>query len=200
MNYIKAFIQSESSGGIMLLLAAILGVITANSPLSEQYFSLMHVYLGPMDILEWVNDALMALFFLYVGIEIKKEMISGELDTKAKRVLPVLAAFAGVITPAIVYYFAAGYMPEYRHGWGIPTATDIAFAIGVITMLGNKVSTAMKAFLAALAIIDDLIAIVVIALFYGAGVNFMDLIAAAAVTGLLVYTNKQGYFRTVFLD
>ena len=107
MNYIKAFIQSESSGGIMLLLAAILGVITANSPLSEQYFSLMHVYLGPMDILEWVNDALMALFFLYVGIEIKKEMISGELDTKAKRVLPVLAAFAGVITPAIVYYFAS---------------------------------------------------------------------------------------------
>ena len=174
MNHMKAFIQSESSGGIMLLLAAILGVITANSPLSEQYFSLMHVYLGPMDILEWVNDGLMALFFLYVGIEIKKEMISGELDTKAKRVLPVLAAFAGVITPAIVYYFAAGYMPEYRHGWGIPTATDIAFAIGVITMLGNKVSTAMKAFLAALAIIDDLIAIVVIALFYGAGVNFMD--------------------------
>ena len=195
MNFIKAFFQSESAGGISLLSAAILGVLVANSPIAAQYFAVMQIHLGPMTILEWVNDALMALFFLYVGIEIKKEMISGELDTKAKRVLPVLAAFAGVITPAIVYYFAAGYMPEYRHGWGIPTATDIAFAIGVITMLGNKVSTAMKAFLAALAIIDDLIAIVVIALFYGAGVNFMDLIAAAAVTGLLIYTNKQGYLR-----
>ena len=195
MNYIKAFFQSESAGGISLLSAAILGVLVANSPMADQYFATMQIHLGPMTILEWVNDALMALFFLYVGIEIKKEMISGELDTKHKRVLPVLAAFAGVFTPAIVYYFAAGYMPEFRHGWGIPTATDIAFAIGVITMLGNMVSSAMKAFLAALAVIDDLIAIVVIALFYGAGVNFMDLIAAAAVTGLLVYTNKQGYLR-----
>ena len=195
MNYIKAFFQSESAGGISLLSAAILGVLVANSPMADQYFATMQIHLGPMTILEWVNDALMALFFLYVGIEIKKEMISGELDTKQKRVLPVLAAFAGVFTPAIVYYFAAGYMPEFRHGWGIPTATDIAFAIGVITMLGNMVSPAMKAFLAALAVIDDLIAIVVIALFYGAGVNFMDLIAAAAVTGLLVYTNKQGYLR-----
>ena len=160
MNFIKAFFQSESAGGISLLSAAILGVLVANSPIAAQYFAVMQIHVGPMTILEWVNDALMALFFLYVGIEIKKEMISGELDTKAKRVLPVLAAFAGVIT-----------------------------------MLGNKVSTAMKAFLAALAIIDDLIAIVVIALFYGAGVNFMDLIAAAAVTGLLIYTNKQGYLR-----
>ena len=195
MNYIKAFFQSESAGGISLLSAAILGVLVANSPMADQYFAIMQIHVGPMTVLEWVNDALMALFFLYVGIEIKKEMISGELDTKAKRVLPVLGAFAGVITPAIVFYFVAGYMPEFRHGWGIPTATDIAFAIGVITMLGNMVSPAMKAFLAALAVIDDLIAIVVIALFYGAGVNFMDLIAAAAVTALLVYTNKQGYLR-----
>lgn len=104
MKYIKAFIQSESSGGIMLLLAAILGVITANSPIAEQYFSLMHIYLGPMDVLEWVNDGLMALFFLYVGIEIKTEMISGELNTNSKRLLPVLAAFAGVVTPALVYF------------------------------------------------------------------------------------------------
>ena len=131
MNYIKAFIQSESSGGIMLLLAAILGVITANSPLAEQYFALMHVYWGPMDILEWVNDGLMALFFLYVGLEIKSEMISGELNTNSKRVLPLLAAFAGVVTPALVYFLIAGSVPEYTHGWGIPTATDIAFAIGV---------------------------------------------------------------------
>ncbi len=106
MKYIKAFIRSESSGGIMLLLAAILGVITAATPpIAEQYFSLMHIYLGPMDVLEWVNDGLMALFFLYVGIEIKTEMISGELNTNSKRLLPVLAAFAGVVTPALVYFF-----------------------------------------------------------------------------------------------
>ena len=146
MNFIKAFFQSESAGGISLLSAAILGVLVANSPMADQYFAIMQIHVGSMTILEWVNDALMALFFLYVGIEIKKEMISGELDTKAKRVLPVLGAFAGVITPAIVFYFVAGYMPEFRHGWGIPTATDIAFAIGVITMLGNMVSPAMKAF------------------------------------------------------
>ena len=197
MNHMKAFIQSESSGGIMLLLAAILGVITANSPLAEQYFSLMHVYWGPMDILEWVNDGLMALFFLYVGLEIKSEMISGELNTNSKRLLPVLAAFAGVVTPALVYFLIAGSVPEYTHGWGIPTATDIAFAIGVIMMLGKRVSQAMKAFLSALAVIDDLIAIIVIAIFYGAGVDFPYLIGAAIVTGALWYTNKQGYVRPV---
>ncbi len=195
MNYVKAFFQSDSAGGISLLVAAILGVIIANSPISAQYFAFMTVQLGPMDVLEWVNDALMALFFLYVGIEIKKEMISGELNTPAKRLLPVIAAFAGVITPAIVFYFIAGYQPQYSHGWGIPTATDIAFAIGVITMLGKKVSQAMRAFLAALAVIDDLIAIVVIALFYGAGVHFTYLLGAGVVTALLVYTNKQGYVR-----
>ena len=197
MKYIKAFIQSESSGGIMLLLAAILGVITANSPIAGQYFSLMHIYLGPMDVLEWVNDGLMALFFLYVGIEIKTEMISGELNTNSKRLLPVLAAFAGVVTPALVYFLIAGSVPEYTHGWGIPTATDIAFAIGVIMMLGKRVSQAMKAFLSALAVIDDLIAIIVIAIFYGGGVDFPHLIVAAIVTGALWYTNKQGYVRPV---
>lgn len=197
MKYLKAFIQSESSGGIMLLVAAILGVITANSPIAGQYFSFMNIYLGPMDILEWVNDGLMALFFLYVGIEIKTEMISGELNTNSKRLLPVLAAFAGVVTPALVYFLIAGSVPEYTHGWGIPTATDIAFAIGVIMMLGKRVSQAMKAFLSALAVIDDLIAIVVIAIFYGAGVDFPHLMAAAVVTGALWYTNKQGYVRPV---
>jgi len=186
MNYIKAFIQSESSGGIMLLLAAILGVITANSPLAEQYFSLMHVFWGPMDILEWVNDGLMALFFLYVGLAIKSEMISGELNTNSKRLLPVLAALAGVVTPALVYFLIAGSVPEYTHGWGIPTATDIAFAIGVIMMLGKRVSHAMKAFLSALAVIDDLIAIIVIAIFYGAGVDFPYLIVHATIAGVVL--------------
>ena len=197
MNYIKAFIQSESSGGIMLLLAAILGVIIANSPLADQYFSIMHVYWGPMDILEWVNDGLMALFFLYVGLAIKSEMISGELNTNSKRVLPLLAAFAGVVTPALVYFLIAGSVPEYTHGWGIPTATDIAFAIGVIMMLGKRVSQAMKAFLSALAVIDDLIAIIVIAIFYASNLNLFYLFGAVVVTGLLIYCNRSGYVRSL---
>lgn len=197
MNSLQRFFQSDSAGGVSLLIAAILGVIVANSSLANAYFSFMEIHLGPMSILEWVNDGLMAIFFLYVGIEIKTEMISGELNTNSKRLLPVLAAFAGVVTPALVYFLIAGVEPEYTHGWGIPTATDIAFAIGVITMLGKRVSQAMKAFLSALAVIDDLIAIIVIAIFYGAGVNFPFLIAAAVITGLLVYTNKQGYVRPI---
>lgn len=197
MNSLQRFLQSDSAGGVSLLIAAVLGVIVANSPLANAYFSFMEIHLGPMSILEWVNDGLMAIFFLYVGIEIKTEMISGELNTNSKRLLPVLAAFAGVVTPALVYFLIAGIEPEYTHGWGIPTATDIAFAIGVITMLGKRVSQAMKAFLSALAVIDDLIAIIVIAIFYGAGVNFPFLIAAALTAGLLVYTNKQGYVRPI---
>lgn len=197
MNSLQRFFQSNSAGGVSLLIAAVLGIIVANSPLANAYFSFMEIHLGPMSILEWVNDGLMAIFFLYVGIEIKTEMISGELNTNSKRLLPVLAAFAGVVIPALVYFLIAGVEPEYTHGWGIPTATDIAFAIGVITMLGKRVSQAMKAFLSALAVIDDLIAIIVIAIFYGAGVNFPFLIAAALTAGLLVYTNKQGYVRPI---
>lgn len=195
MNSLKAFLQSESAGGVSLLIAAILGVIVANSPLANDYFAFMQIHLGPMTILEWVNDALMAIFFLYVGIEIKTEMISGELNTNSKRLLPVLAAIAGVLTPALVYFLIAGFNPEYSHGWGIPTATDIAFAIGVITMLGKRVSQAMKAFLSALAVIDDLIAIIVIAIFYGGGVNFEYLFFGTLIMGLLLYINKQGFVR-----
>ena len=195
MERIFVLLRSPGSATAVLLGATLIALIVANSPLATQYMSLVNLKLGPLTTMEWVNDALMAIFFLFVGLEVKRELVSGELNTNAKRIMPGIAALFGVLVPAIIYYLIAGFSEVYVHGWAIPTATDIAFAIGVITMLGNKVSTAMKAFLAALAIIDDLIAIVVIALFYGAGVNFMDLIAAAAVTGLLIYTNKQGYLR-----
>ncbi|WP_251425242.1 Na+/H+ antiporter NhaA [Veillonella agrestimuris] len=197
MNKFKTFLQSDSIGGVSLLLAAILGVIVANSSFASVYFNFMQIHLGPLTLLEWVNDGLMALFFLYVGLEIKTEMISGELNTNSKRLLPVLAAIAGVLAPALIYFLIAGVHPDYTHGWAIPTATDIAFAIGIITMLGKRVSQAMKAFLSALAVIDDLIAIIVIAIFYGAGVNLPYLLGAVVTTALLVYTNKQGYLRPI---
>ena len=197
MNRVVRIIHSDSAGGICLLITAILGVIAANSPFAHQYFELLEFHIGPMPLLEWVNDALMAIFFLFVGIEIKREMICGELNTNAKRFLPVIAACAGVLTPAAVYYLIAGHDPAFVHGWGIPTATDIAFAIGVMTMLGDKVPSAMKAFLSALAVIDDLIAIIVIAIFYGGGVSFQFLLYAAIVTAVLVYLNKNGYVRPV---
>ncbi len=197
MNKLIKFMQSDTAGGVCLLSAAILGVIVANSPFTNEYFGLLKLHLGPLELLEWVNDALMAMFFLSVGLEIKKEMIYGELNSSAKRFLPVIGAFAGVITPAIIYYLIAGHDPAYVSGWGVPTATDIAFAIGVMTMLGNKVPPAMKAFLAALAVIDDLIAILVIAIFYGGGVSFSYLFFAALVTCVLVYLNKQGYVRPI---
>ena len=197
MNYIKAFIQSESSGGIMLLLAAILGVITANSPLATQYMSLVNLKLGPLTTMEWVNDALMAIFFLFVGLEVKRELVSGELNTNAKRIMPGVAALFGVLVPAIIYYLIAGSSEVYVHGWAIPTATDIAFAIGVITALGSRVPNSMKVFLTALAVIDDLIAIIVIAIFYASNINLFYLVAAVIVTGLLIYCNRSGYVRSL---
>ena len=195
MERIFVLLRSPGSATAVLLGATLIALIVANSPLATQYMSLVNLKLGPLTTMEWVNDALMAIFFLFVGLEVKRELVSGELNTNAKRIMPGIAALFGVLVPAIIYYLMAGFSEVYIHGWAIPTATDIAFAIGVITALGSRVPNSMKVFLTALAVIDDLIAIVVIALFYGAGVNFMDLIAAAAVTGLLVYTNKQGYLR-----
>lgn len=147
--------------------------------------------------MEWVNDALMAIFFLFVGLEVKRELVSGELNTNAKRIMPGIAALFGVLVPAIIYYFIAGSSEVYVHGWAIPTATDIAFAIGVITALGSRVPNSMKVFLTALAVIDDLIAIIVIAIFYASNLDLFYLVAAVIVTGLLIYCNRSGYVRSL---
>ncbi|MDU6817002.1 MAG: Na+/H+ antiporter NhaA, partial [Veillonella sp.] len=151
----------------------------------------------PLTTMEWVNDALMAIFFLFVGLEVKRELVSGELNTNAKRIMPGIAALFGVLVPAIIYYLFAGFSEVYVHGWAIPTATDIAFAIGVITALGSRVPNSMKVFLTALAVIDDLIAIIVIAIFYAANLNLFYLFGAVVVTGLLIYCNRSGYVRSL---
>ena len=195
MERIFVFLRSPSAATSVLLGATALALILANSPSSEQYFQIVNHHIGNLTILEWVNDALMAIFFLFVGLEVKREFVAGELNTNAKRVMPGIAALFGVLTPAFIYYLIAGFDPEYIHGWAIPTATDIAFSIGIISALGSRVPNSMKVFLTALAVIDDLIAIIVIAIFYAASIQTFYLVAAAVVVGALIYCNKQGYVR-----
>ena len=197
MERIFVLLRSPGSATAVLLGATLIALIVANSPLATQYMSLVNLKLGPLTTMEWVNDALMAIFFLFVGLEVKRELVSGELNTNAKRIMPGIAALFGVLVPAIIYYLMAGFSEVYVHGWAIPTATDIAFAIGVITALGSRVPNSMKVFLTALAVIDDLIAIIVIAIFYAANLNLFYLFAAVVVTGLLIYCNRSGYVRSL---
>ena len=195
MERIFVFLRSPGAATSVLLGATVLALILANSPSSEQYFQIVNHHIGNLTILEWVNDALMAIFFLFVGLEVKRELVAGELNTNAKRIMPGIAALFGVLTPAFIYYLIAGFDPEYIHGWAIPTATDIAFSIGIISALGSRVPNSMKVFLTALAVIDDLMAIIVIAVFYAASIQTFYLVAAAVVVGALIYCNKQGYVR-----
>ncbi|MFQ0815695.1 sodium:proton antiporter [Brucella anthropi] len=193
-NTIRNFLDSESSGGLLLIASAALALLVANSQLSEAYFGAMHAYLGPLSVQHWVNDALMAVFFLMVGLEIKREMVDGHLSSWPRRILPGVAAAAGMAVPALVY-LAFNLNSGASHGWAIPAATDIAFALGVISLLGPRVPTSLKVFLAALAIIDDLGAVIVIGLFYTSGVSMMDLGLAAAVVAALVALNLTGVKR-----
>ncbi|MBQ0708132.1 MULTISPECIES: Na+/H+ antiporter NhaA [unclassified Ochrobactrum] len=193
-NTIRNFLDSESSGGLLLIASAIAALAVANSQLSEAYFSALHAYLGPLSVQHWVNDALMAVFFLMVGLEIKREMVDGHLSSWPRRILPGAAAAAGMAVPALVY-LAFNLNSGASHGWAIPAATDIAFALGVISLLGPRVPTSLKVFLAALAIIDDLGAVIIIGLFYTSGVSLMNLGLAAAVVGALLALNLTGVKR-----
>ncbi|PYE42644.1 sodium/proton antiporter (NhaA family) [Rhizobium sp. PP-F2F-G20b] len=189
---LRHFLHNEAAGGIILMVVAALAIATANSPLAETYFQILHVYIGPLSLQHWINDALMAIFFLLVGLEIKREMLDGQLSTWSRRILPGAAAAGGMIVPALIYVYFNWDDRSTLRGWAIPTATDIAFALGVISLFGRRVPTSLKIFLAALAIIDDLGAVIVIALFYTAGLNLLALAAAAVVVGLLVWLNRTG--------
>ncbi|WP_069336967.1 Na+/H+ antiporter NhaA [Sphingobium yanoikuyae] len=191
-SVLRRFLDSSSSGGLVLMAAAALALIVANSPLGGVYANLLHSYVGGLSVLHWVNDALMAVFFLMVGLEIKREVLDGELSTWSRRVLPGAAALGGMIGPALIYLaFNQGNL-GHPNGWAIPAATDIAFALGVLSLLGSRVPTSLKIFLTALAIIDDLGAVVIIALFYTSGLQPLMLAAAAAVTIALFLLNKRG--------
>ncbi|WP_052365563.1 Na+/H+ antiporter NhaA [Halotalea alkalilenta] len=195
MQGLKAFLSSDMAPGIALMLAAALALVVANSPVQESYFALLHSYLGGLSVQHWVNDALMALFFLMVGLEVKREFLVGQLDSWPKRVLPGIAAMGGVIAPALIYVAFNWRSPEGLNGWAIPTATDIAFALGVLSLLGSRVPVALKALLAAIAIIDDLIAVLVIALFYTPEISMFHLGGAGLLLLALIALNRLGVAR-----
>jgi NhaA family Na+:H+ antiporter len=185
------FLRRESSGGILILLASALGLLTANSPLSKNYFDFLETrvslgadwYLVDLSILKVINYLFMSIFFFVVGLEIKREMTSGHLASLKKAMLPILAAVGGMAVPALIYLAIAGGVAP--GGWGVPVATDIALAVGLLTMLGPSVAASLRSFLLALAVIDDIGAILIIAFVYSTGVNFSWLAAGFISIGLI---------------
>lgn len=205
-SVIRGFLQSEAGGGILLIMAAALAMLFANSGSAEDYFHFTHFQtgptltdkLGPMTVHLWVNDGLMAIFFLLVGLEIKREMLDGRLSSWDKRRLPVVAAIAGMAMPALFYLFFTSGNPGLSNGWAIPAATDIAFAIGVLALLGRRAPTSLKLFLVTVAIVDDMGAVAIIALFYTAKINVIALVAAGIILAGMYAINRQGV-RNLFV-
>jgi NhaA family Na+:H+ antiporter len=200
-SLLKSFIASDASNGMLLIVAAVAAMILANSAETAQgYQSFLaepvQIRFGALDIsknlLLWINDAMMALFFLVIGLEVKRELITGELASRDRAIFPVIAAIGGMVVPGLIFLMFNHGDPIARNGWAIPTATDIAFALGVLALLGSRVPTALKVFLMALAIIDDLGAIVIIALFYTSDLSILSLSVAAGAIVLLAILNRCG--------
>ncbi len=200
---LRQFLASEAAGGIILMVVAVLALVIANSPLAETYFALLHAQtgpmlnqqLGPMTVHLWINDGLMAVFFLLVGLEIKREFVDGRLVTWRQRRLPFVAALGGMALPALVFLWVTAGSRQLAQGWAIPAATDIAFAIGVMALLGSRVPTALKLFLTTVAIVDDMGAVVIIALAYTASIKGLALLAAVVIFGAMMVMNRAGVRR-----
>ncbi|HLU16897.1 MAG TPA: Na+/H+ antiporter NhaA [Edaphocola sp.] len=203
---IQKFIQNEKAGGIVLGISVILALIIANSPLAEAYHHILGYQIGfqvegqsylSYNLHHWIDDGLMAIFFFVVGLELKREIVGGELANPRKAMLPIAAALGGMIVPAIIYliFNPAG---EVHSGWGIPMATDIAFALGVLYLLGDRIPLALKVFLTALAIVDDLGAVLVIAFFYTSDISLMNLFLGLAFLLIMFIGNKLGIRSILF--
>ncbi len=205
LNIFKHFFSSTSSSGMILFACLILSLIIANTPLGPGFDNLLQTQLGfenesihlRYSLALWINDGLMAIFFVLVGLEIKREVVEGELSSPKKAILPIICAIGGAIVPALIYTMFNSGKPT-MHGWGIPMATDIAFALAILALLSDKVPVSLKIFLAALAIVDDLLAILVIALFYSSELHYMNLVYAAAILGLLFLFNRFGVKNLAF--
>ncbi len=207
LNYISApfkwFFKLEAASGLILLISAIIALIISNSSFSELYFGILekYIFIGfnnfglKLSILHWINDALMAVFFFFVTLEIKREFIQGELSNFKQATLPIIAAVGGMLVPALIYIFINFNNSEALNGWAIPSATDIAFSIGVLSLLGSRVPISLKVFLTALAIIDDLGAILIIAFFYTGDLSLSNLVFLIIVFVLLIILNKQGVIK-----
>ncbi|NRA54908.1 MAG: Na+/H+ antiporter NhaA [Gammaproteobacteria bacterium] len=203
MTAVEEFIKKESSAGLVLIFVTFIALLLKNTGLSEFYDAFLNtpveIRFGGLHIdkplLLWINDGLMAVFFLLIGLEVKRELIEGHLSSVAQVILPGVAAVGGMVVPAVVYLYFVGLDSAGTQGWAIPTATDIAFALGVLSLLGKRVPVSLKIFLMALAIIDDLGAIVIIALFYTAELSTMSITVAAAALSALVIMNRLGVTR-----
>lgn len=194
----RDFLKTEQSSGIILLISAVFSMVATNFIWGEDYVHIWHTpvafHIGEIinmkyPLEHWINDGLMVIFFLVVGLEIKRELVEGELSSFRKAILPVVAAIGGMIVPAALYT-AFNLGGEYQHGWGIPMATDIAFALGIMALLGSRVPLSLKVFLTALAVIDDLGAILVIAIFYSQGVIMQNLLISLGIFAFLLILNR----------
>ncbi len=182
-SFFKWFIKQETSAGIVLVIMTVLALIVSNSALSDTYFSILKTYIPigigdfklKLSVFHWINDALMAIFFLVVGLEIKREFVEGELSRPKQAALPIAGAVGGMLIPALIYVVLNISTPETLRGWAIPSATDIAFSIGILSLLGSRVPLSLKVFLVALAIIDDMGAVIIIAIFYSTKLNLFYL-------------------------
>ena len=204
INYLtksfRWFFKLEAASGLLLVTTAIIALIISNSTLRDDYFNLIstHITIGfdrfnlDLSVIHWINDALMAIFFFVVTLEIKREFLQGELSKPKQAILPIVGALGGMIVPAAIYIFINFKNPNTLNGWAIPSATDIAFSIGVLSLLGSRVPISLKIFLTALAIIDDLGAIIIIAIFYSTELSYFNLLLMLISFSILVSLNKFG--------
>ena len=201
---VRDFIKQESSAGIVLIFVTIFALILRNSPLSQFYYDIIHIQITlnietfsiDKPLYLWINDGLMAIFFLVIGLEIKRELLAGHLNSWSKIALPGIAAVGGMLVPAMIFLFFNYSDPQASRGWAIPTATDIAFALGILALLGKRIPTSLKIFLMALAIIDDIGAIIIIALFYTTDLSTLSIAVAVVSICILLLMNRLGVVKT----